>query len=84
MVVIIVHIHGVEIVKEIWWESGFLRGLYGTPLGTNGSECTLVTEVLMIAITVKSYYLFKHLWRTMIVTRLRMMYVVIIDLEVLM
>ena len=43
MVVISVHIHGVEMIKKIQWKVVFLGGSMEPALGTDGSECTLVT-----------------------------------------
>ena len=39
------YVYGANFIAKFWWESGFLGGFHGTPLGTNGSESTLITWV---------------------------------------
>ena len=36
------YIYGANFIAKFWWEKGFLGGFHGSPLGTNGSESTLV------------------------------------------
>ena len=35
------YIYGAKFIAKFRWKSGFLRGVHGTPLGTNGSKSIL-------------------------------------------